>query len=331
LDNNKLRPQQAAFFSAKYWVFFNRIQFTLSFMKTKFLLCIALTVLHFSIFGQSYSFKVLVNKGKNEVKSGNNWQTMKVGASLGENDEIKIGANAYLGLVHVSGKPIELKEAKTYKVADLTKKVSSGSSVVTKYTDFILSSAEQKKSNLAATGAVHRGLGDFAVFLPTTPEHSVFFAGTQVLSWDNSEFKGPYVVTFTSLFGDELKVIKTNDNFAVVDLESREFQNEDNVMVMVFSEGEKKKSADFTLKRVSKADKARIKSLLATEVGDAASEENALAKSLLAAFYENNRLLIDAATAYRQAIQLAPDVPIYQEYYAEYLLRAGLKPEPKKD
>jgi hypothetical protein len=301
-------------------------------MKSKFLsiLLIAGLLLPGSLLAQSYSFKVLVNKGKNEVKSGSGWQDVKVGASLSENDEIKLASNSYMGLVHVTGKPIELKEAKTYKVADLARKVSGGSSVITKYTDFILSSNESKKNNLQATGAVHRGFDNIALYLPSKSDLSVFYQGTQVLGWDNKDLKGPYKVTFNSLFGDELKVVNTSDNFVTVDLEAKEFQNEDNIIVKVVSKVDNKESEELTVKRLSKADKARIKNLFSTEVGGAATEENALAKSLLAAFYENNNLFIDAATAYRQAMMLAPDVPIYAENYNEFLLRSGLKPVPNE-
>jgi cytochrome c-type biogenesis protein CcmH/NrfG len=45
----------------------------------------------------------------------------------------------------------------------------------------------------------------------------------------------------------------------------------------------------------------------------------------LAGFYEENKLFIDAITAYEQAIKLAPDVPTYQEAYEEFLLRNKLK------
>src|SRR5687768_8483444 len=184
-------------------------------MKTKSLLVLLLMAISFSVFAQNYTFKVLVNKGRNEMKSGSAWQTIKVGSSLKENDEIKVGSNAYVGLVHASGKPIELKEPKTYKVADLAKQFSGGSSVVAKYTDFILSSNEDKKNKLAATGAVHRGLGELNVYLPTISEQTFFFNDTQLLGWDNSQIKGPYRVTFTSLFDDELKVVTTPENFVL--------------------------------------------------------------------------------------------------------------------
>lgn len=299
-------------------------------MKTKISLALTgLMLLHIGAFAQSYAFKVLVNKGKNEIRSGSGWQAIKVGASLNQTDEIKIGNNAYVGLVHVSGKPIELKEPKTWKVADLTKMVSAGSSVVTKYTDFILSSNDPTKNRLQATGAVHRGPTDLPVFLPTKPELSVYYTDQQIINWDTQGFKGPYTVTFASLFGDELKTMETAENSVTVDLEGSEFQNEDNVIVRVFSKADNKESAEFTLKKLSKADRTRIETAM-KEIAEVAKEENAMSKYILAGFFENHNLLIDAATAYQQAIRLAPDVSAYQEYYNEFLLRNGIKTLPKK-
>src|SRR5437868_9059048 len=99
-------------------------------------------------FAQSYTFKVLANKGSNEVKTGDAWQAIKTGASLKPGDELKVSENSYIGLVSASGKPLELKTAGNYKVNDLEKKVAGGSSVMNKYADFILSSnsAEAKKN-----------------------------------------------------------------------------------------------------------------------------------------------------------------------------------------
>src|SRR5688572_7184931 len=87
------------------------------------------TVAALTVQGQEYAFKVLVNKGKNEIKSGNDWQLIKTGTSLKSADELKISENSYIGLIHTSGKPLELKEAGNYKVVDLAAKVNGGSSV----------------------------------------------------------------------------------------------------------------------------------------------------------------------------------------------------------
>src|SRR5436190_19626638 len=107
-------------------------------MRKSIFFFVAFCLIQAPLFSQSYAYKVLVNKGKNEFKSSTGWQQLKVGSSLALEDEIKVGSNSYLGLVHKTGQPVELKEAKTYRVADL--KLAAGSSVVSKYTDFILSS-----------------------------------------------------------------------------------------------------------------------------------------------------------------------------------------------
>ena len=65
-------------------------------------------------FGQDYAFKVLANKGTNEVKTGNTWLPIKTGASLKVGDELRISENAYIGMVHATGKPFEIKKAGSF-------------------------------------------------------------------------------------------------------------------------------------------------------------------------------------------------------------------------
>jgi hypothetical protein len=83
------------------------------------------------------------------------------------------------------------------------------------------------------------------------------------------------------------------------------------------------------LKKLSTADKERIKVQL-NEISGQTDDASALNKLILAGFYEQNKLLIDASTAYLEAIRLAPEVPDYQEAYENFLLRNGIK-EEKKD
>ncbi len=278
---------------------------------------------------QDYAFKVLVNKGKNELKSGNNWQQLKVGSSLRPADELKISENSYLGLVHVSGKALELKQSGNYKVMELAAKVNGGSSVLNKYTDFILSSATSPKNRLAATGAVDRGDDNIEVYLPK-PEDAVVYNNNVIIQWDAEKAQGPYVVTFNSMFDDELDKIETKENSISIDLDDQNFMNEDNIIVEVSSASDKNKvSKKYTLKKLSKADTERIKNEL-SKISNTTAEANALNKLLVAGFYEQNNLLIDAGTAYIEAIKLAADVPQYKEAYNDFLLRHNIKKAPKK-
>jgi hypothetical protein len=278
------------------------------------------------------AFRVLINKGKNEIKTGESWVPAKVGASIGTSDEIKVPENAYLGLVHVSGKSLEIKDAGAYKVTDLSAKVGTGTSVLNKYTDFILSNNAQRKNNLAATGAVHRGLNSIKLFLPK-PEASIVYNNRIIFSWEKTDAPAPYTVIFKSMFGDELKKVDVPSNSVTIDLGDIAFENEDNIMVQVISKTDKNKQSnpdDYSIKRLSKADRERMKNTL-NEVKDIMNEQTAINLFFMAGVYEKNNLLIDASTAYEEAIKLAPDVPEIQEAYRAFLIVHGMKELPKKN
>ena len=278
---------------------------------------------------QDYTFRVLINKGKNEMKTRSGWQQVKVGSSLQTSDEVKIVENAYLGLVHTSGKALEVKESGRYTVTELAARVSGGTSVVNKYTDFILSANTEAKNKLAATGAVSRGTDNIKVYLPR-PDNSVVYNDRVRIAWEPEGPQKSYEVIFKSMFGDELAVLETTGNFVSIDLGDRSFENEDNIIVTVAEKGTAGKSSEeYTLKKLSRADKDRIRAAY-SEIAESTGEESAINKLLIAGFYEENNLLIDAIGAYQEAIQLAPDVPSYEEAYNDFLLRNGLKKLPTK-
>jgi hypothetical protein len=294
-----------------------------------YLLCMIMSV--GALAQNTQAFRVLINKGKNEIKTGNNWMPAKVGASIGTTDEIRVSENAYLGLVHVSGKALEIKDAGVHKVTDLSAKVGQGTSVLNKYTDFILSNNEQRKNNLTATGAVHRGINTIKVFLPK-PEAAIVYNNRIIFSWEKNDAPAPYTVIFRSMFGDELKKVDVPSNSVTIDLGDIAFENEDNIVVQVISKTDKNKQSnpdDYTIKRLSKADRERMKNTL-NEVKDIMNEQTAINLFFMAGVYEKNNLLIDASTAYEEAIKLAPDVPEIQEAYRAFLIVHGMKDVPKK-
>lgn len=298
-------------------------------MKTrKLTLIFALSALACSVFGQDYTFKVLANKGANEVKSGETWQPLKTGASLRETDEIKLSDNSYIGLVHASGRPLEVKKAGNYTVKTLASQMSGGSSVLNKYTDFILSSnsAEAKKNRLSATGAVHRATENAALTLifpdKTKPE---VFNTTAVVNWEDAKASGPYVVSILNLFEEEIMKIETPERSATIDLADPKLAGESNLLVEVYSKADRKvASKQHMIKKMSTAEKEKVKKSLGEIIGEV-TEPTALNKLLLAGFYEEKNLIIDAIAAYEEAIKLAPDVPTFQEAYDEFLLRQNLK------
>ena len=298
-------------------------------MKTRLLTLITALFLTTSVvFGQGYAFKVLANKGSNEVKTGESWAPLKTGASLKPGDEVKLADNAYIGLVHSSGKPMELKAAGNYKVSDLAAKVGGGSSVLNKYTDFILSSnsAEAKKNRLSATGAVHRATESAAIkiVLPEN-QHSAIYNNIAVINWEGEKLTGPYIVTLRNMFDDELAKIETPEKRIQIDLNDPKYSAENAILVEVALKSDPKQaSKQHLIKKLPPAEQEKVKKSLNEFFGEV-QEPTALNQLLLAGFYEQNNLYIDAIAAYEEAIKLAPDVPTYKETYDEFLLRQGLK------
>jgi len=210
--------------------------------NVKILAVLGFLAITFLARAQDYTFRVLANKGANEVKSGDSWQPLKTGAQLKIGDELKISDNSSVGLVHKSGRPLEVKQAKTYTIAELDQKIGSGgTSVLNKYTDFILSSnsAEAKKNRLSATGAVHRGLEDIKVFLPEN-QYAEIFNSIAVINWESAKGGAPYIVLVKNMFDEELAKIETPENVTQIDLNDTKFANETAVLVEVKSKADGK-------------------------------------------------------------------------------------------
>lgn len=300
-------------------------------MKNRLLttLILGLLALNSAVLAQDYTFKVLANKGSNEVKSGDSWTLIRTGASLKSSDELKIADNSYIGLVHSTGKPMELKQAGNYKISDLAAKMGAGSSVLNKYTDFILSSnsAEAKKNRLSATGAVHRDIStahSIKLMLPEN-QHSGIYNSKAIIAWESDKAAGPYVVTLRNMFDDVLAKIETPETSLEIDLTDAKYANENAILVEIAAKADPKQvSKQHLIKKLAAPDQEKIKKSLNEIMGDVA-ENTALNKFILAGFYEENNLFIDAISAYEDAVKLAPDVPSYKEAYEEFLLRHGLK------
>lgn len=299
--------------------------------KGRFLLLVGFFAVSNLALAQDYTFRVLANKGANEIKSGAAWQPVKTGSTLNVSDEIRISENASVGLVHIKGKPLEVKQPGVYKVADLAAKVQTEASVLNKYTDFILSSnsAEAKKNRLSATGAVHRGSKD--AIQPQLPknEGAEIFGNQLVINWD-TESAGPFVVTVLNMFDETIFKAETAQKSLTVDLADAKFNGEDALIVDIKSKSTGAKLADDSrpmVKRLSPAKAATIKAGFA-DVSKELDGTTAFGNLFLAGFYEQNRLIVDAIAAYEKAIALAPEDPTYKEYYLEFLYRNKLKVDP---
>lgn len=285
---------------------------------------------------QDYVFKVLANKGGNTVKIAENpkdWEPIRTGTTLNSNDELRLSENSYIGLVHASGKTVELKNQGNYYVRDLAAKLgNSRSSVASKYANFVINkmtSDEEEDINknhreyLTVTGAVERSVLNAPISL-RMPSSVEVLNEEALIRWDAVKDAKEYVFTVKNMYDDVILTEETRDPFVRLDLSKAPVSTEELIIVSVKVKGnDQMYSGNYGIKRLTGVDADPILKEL-EQLSLSLKEESSLNKLILATFYEENNLLIDAMMNYEEAVSLSPDVEQFSIAYDLFAKRNGL-------
>ncbi len=295
-------------------------------------LLVLITLVCNPLFAQDYVFKVLANKGENQVKKAGTSQAtaLKTGSTLQKGDEIIAGAGAYIGLMHSSGKTTEVNKPGAVKVDELASKISTGSSsVASRYASYVASKMNEGdgpanyRNNMTATGAVQRAAGASAINVKL-PNSVDFYGDQAIVSWETAAENAVYVVSIKNIFDEEVLKEETNNTFYEIDFTNSKLAQERLVILNVQVKGDDKlKSSDYGIKRLSSADAAKIDANL-NSLKSEINEDSPLNKIIYASFFEENNLILDALTKYEEALQMSPDVQEFQEIYNSFLAKNGL-------
>lgn len=282
-------------------------------------------------FGQGFTFKVLANKGQNKVKKASgDVVVLKTGALLFEGEELLTSADAYIGLMHKSGKTTEIRGQGANKVAELASKINTKkTSAASRYAQFIAAKMNEGdknglRSRSNTTGAVERGAdGSIQVLLPSSVD---VFSSDAVVRWrvpEGTEEGTQYIVTIKNIFDEEIFTQETDKNH--IDLSFDDMENESGLYIftVVQKDNEEIASGDYGIKKVNASDKPEIAENL-TALTDEVAQDSPLSKVVLATFFEENALLLDALTKYEEAIQLSPEVESFRDLYEDFLIKNGI-------
>jgi len=286
---------------------------------------------------QDYVFKVLANKGGNTVKVADHstdWQPIRTGATLNSNDELRISQNSYIGLVHASGKTVELKNEGNYFVRDLAAKLgNTRSSVASKYANFVINkmaSSDQEDINqnhreyLTVTGAVERSVLDAPISLKM-PSSVEVLNKEALIRWEDVEGADRYVFTVKNMYDEVILTQELNQAHILLELTKAPFNTEELIIVNVQVKGNNKLySGNYGIKRLIGVDADPILKEL-EQLSASLKEESSLNKLILATFFEENNLLIDALMNYEKAIELSPEVEQFSIAYELFAKRNGLQ------
>jgi hypothetical protein len=302
-----------------------------------------LTALSFAVLiasplnAQDYVFKVLANKGGNTVKVADHimdWEPIRTGATLNSDDELRISENSYVGLVHASGKTVELKSEGNYYVRDLAAKLgNTKSSVASKYANFVINKMttdenqdinKNHREYLTVTGAVERSVLDAPISLKM-PSSVEVLNEEALIRWDAVKDAKGYVFTVRNMYDEVIFTKELAKPQILLALGKAPVATEELVIVNVRVKGnEEIYSGNYGIKRLTGVDADPILKEL-DQLSVSLKEETSLNKLILATFFEENNLLIDALMNYEKAVQLSPEVEQFKIAYELFTKRNGLQ------
>ena len=285
---------------------------------------------------QTALFNVLASKGSVKyVSAGSTEQkTMIIGKKLFPQDKIVVGDNSYLGLAHSGGKTIEIKRPGSYEVSSLSAEVANqNASVSKKYVDFLAGEmnnngqdmSKNKYKYMAVTGSVERDITAIIVYAPVSEKPVLVLNAPVTFKWDVKEGVKSYKVKLMNIFDEEVYTTEITSNTILIDLAKYNLAKEKNLFLTVSA----KDNANVTSKKIhlqslsSKDEEAITKQ--ADELKSELKEETALNKYVLANFYAEKNLPINAIEQFEATIALEPEVEDFKAAYGEYLVANQIK------
>ncbi|MEL6560746.1 MAG: hypothetical protein AAFQ94_21310 [Bacteroidota bacterium] len=292
-------------------------------------------------FGQGdYIFRVLANKGNNSVKKSDGKTVgLKTGSTLKAGDQLIASSNSYIGLMHKTGKTLEVRQAGVLKVNDLVKKVAAKKTSVTgRYAQYVMNKinddgvSDNYRRNNNVTGAVTRG-AEFAIgfVLPVEDNKIKVYTPNFVLRWVPAPEEGQEIsfdgkafnITIKNIFDEVIYKQETNKTSVILNLD--EIKNESSLFLIQVTSIEEEaantlKSIEYAIERVSLDDNPEFKAEMDAVLAEVETETS-VGKLVLASFYEEKGLLLEAMTQYEEIISSNPEVDAFQELYKEFLAK----------
>lgn len=288
------------------------------------------------VMAQEEMFKVLASKGTNTVSAAGTSvnKPLLIGKKLFKGDKITLSEGCYLGLAHKSGKTIELKKSGTFEVAKLaTEVLAQNATLGKKYVDYVVNEmtakdedmAKNRHKYMAVTGSVERGLESIKLVAPGSTINNFVITANTTIRWNKLANIAMYEVKVFNLFDELITTIQTPDTAITIDLATLNKANANEVQILkVMSKANSQiESTPLALKYIGGEKGVKIKKDIA-DLKKEMPEESALSKLVLASFYEENKMYLDAMEAYMSALKIQPDVDDYKVLYGQFLMRTGI-------
>lgn len=302
-------------------------------MKTKLTTYLLLLFLSASVWAQSHSFTVLASKGENEVMQGTKWIPVKAGTKIYKGNKVKVASQGYLGMLHKTGKTVEIKNEGEYTIAQLeTSLQSKTTSFSKKYAQFVfndLNSISEEDKEYSVVASVERAPNEPIFLGPDTL--LVIKEIPLTLPWESKKEITSSELHINDLADQIQAKTDASKSSATLDLSKSKLEAGQMYFTKVFDTENNKYITDTKVKKVILVDESISKDIL-KEYKELLKELD-LKKStnhlILAGFFLDKNLKAYAAGHYYQAMTLSPDIKGYQKLYQNYLKNIGVLEEVK--
>lgn len=280
------------------------------------LLCLFIFLIYTTLNAQSFTF-IAVN-GDVQYEEKGIWKKAVAGTKIPDGSKIKIGKDAYAALAHQNKQTLELKTEGSYSFIDLQNSVQkTPTSITSKYVDFVIANASKKNepnNTYSNKGMVHRSLNG-NVTLHQPPTESFLLEDMVTFVWSPIKNTKDYIFVLAS---DEQEIMRKEMKDTLLTINIQPYNLKPNVCYYwhVIPKGiENLKSPEYCIKILPKSQKEVIYQEVQSIQNDLGN--TTFAKVVLASYYEDKKLYIEALNLYRQAAESG--VLEYKNLYQNYL------------
>jgi len=269
----------------------------------------------------NFLFKVLGVSGNVKKHTSTGDVALTTGTKL-SSDESIILESGYCGLMHSSGKGVEVKKPGTYLVSDLSKSIAGNATkgkVSDRYVNYVMGQltkeeAEDINANhrkyMEVTGSVERASTNYRIKLVALASNEVQPKLYSVF-WNSNVTNVEYLLEVQNLFNESIFTAKTKENSAAVDFGPLFAKHGKNLIVSVKVAGRPEiKSKEYNFKLAPET--------VTSELG--LTEEKSSASFMVNGMIcEENNLFLDALAYYKEASNLEASVDGYKVAYENLL------------
>lgn len=270
-----------------------------------------------SLAQNGYVFKVLGVSGTVKKHTAQGDVPVTAGSKLMAEDALMIDGNGYCGLMHQSGKGLEVKKPGNYPVSDLSKNVVANgkqAKVTDRYVNYVMGQLTKEEAEdinqnhrkyMEVTGSVERG-ANYRIKLVALSSNEIQ-PKTYNISWAANAKNPEYQMSVTNLFNETVFSAKTKETSAAVDFQPLFAKHGKNLLLTVSVVGHPEiKSKEYSFKLAPET--------VTNELGlsEEKSPVNYMVNGMIC---EEHNLYLDALAYYKEASNLESGVEEYKTAY----------------